>query len=45
MRYETRIRKLREVYYIEKSLIKRANKRQKRIRRRAKESTTRTIRN
>jgi len=32
------------VYYIGGSLIRRANKRQRRIRRRARESTARTIR-
>jgi hypothetical protein len=42
MRHKTRIKRLREVYYIRGSLIRRTNKRQKRIERRVKESTIKT---
>ena len=45
IRHETRIKRLKVVYYIGGSLIKRANKRQRRRVRRVRESTVRTIRN
>ena len=45
MRHETRIRRLKVVYYIGGSPTKKANKRQRRIERRARENITRTIRN
>ena len=45
MRHKIRIRRLKVVYYIGGSPIKRANKRQRRIRRKARESTIRTVRN
>jgi len=41
MRYKTRIKRLKEVYYIGGSLIKKANKRQKKIRRKVRESYAR----
>ena len=46
MRHKARTRRLREkvIYYIGGSLIRRANKRQKRIGRRARESYARTAR-
>ena len=46
IRYRTRIRRLREeVYYIGGSPTRRANKRQRRIGRRVRESTIRIVRN
>ena len=45
IRHEIRIRRLKVVYYIGGSPIKKANKRQRRIRRKTRESTIRTIRN
>jgi hypothetical protein len=44
MRHKTKTRRLREkMYYIGESLIRRANKRQKKIGRRARESYIKTI--
>ena len=45
MRHKTRIRRLKVVYYIGGSPIKKTNKRQRRIGRRARENTTKTIKN
>ena len=45
MRHETRIRRLKVIYYIGGSPTKRANKRQRRIGRRVRENIIRTIRN